>query len=346
MPVNQSRTRQTLVCRALSQQLFFALPEIRGSSVHLSARRGGHKRRRGRAARRQCQYLKASLGHQDRVFPLCGQRMVTGDDGPAIVHLFDIALTGVDHGLDGEHHAGFEFFQRARFTVMQDLRFFVENFANAVTAKLSHDGETMAFSEHLNGVADIASARAGLNLDNAVPHGFIGQLTQSFGSNRAIAYDEHAAGVAVPTAFDDSDVNIDDVTFLQNLVAGNAVADLVIDGGANGFGIGVGAAGVVIQGCRYGLLYLGDVVKGQFVQVVGGDAGLHMRCQVIQYLRGQLASDSHAGNAVFVFVGDGHTPIISAQHAGLTGTGLSLKLELQGRHILCNLCFIFKKIDK
>lgn len=80
--------------------------------------------------------------------------------------------------------------------------------------------------------------------------------------------------------------------------------------------------------------------------MVGGDTGLYMRCEVIQYLRGQLASDSHADNAVFVFVGDGHAPIISAQHAGLTGTGLSLKFELQGRHALSNLSFIFKKTDK
>ena len=54
------------------------------------------------------------------------------------------------------------------------------------------------------------------------------------------------------------------------------MANLVVDRGANGLGIGVVAAGVVIQRRWNGLLNLGDVVEGQFVQGIGGDARLHM----------------------------------------------------------------------
>jgi hypothetical protein len=39
---------------------------------------------------------------------------------------------------------------------------------------------------------------------------------------------EHAAGVAVEAVLDHGDVDVDDVARLEHLVAGNAVADLVL----------------------------------------------------------------------------------------------------------------------
>ena len=108
----------------------------------------------------------------------------------------------------------------------------------------------------------------------------------------------------MPAVFDDGDVDVDDVAFFQLLVTGNAMANLVVDRGANGFGVGVVAAGVVVQGRRNGLLDLRDVVEGQFVQFIGGDARLHVRGQVIQHFRGQATSHTHASNALFVFVSD------------------------------------------
>ena len=81
--------------------------------------------------------------------------MVAGDDGPTIVHLFDIALTGVDHGFDGEHHAGLELFQRTRFAVVQDLRFLMKNLTDTVTTKFADDRKTMSFGKHLNCMADV-----------------------------------------------------------------------------------------------------------------------------------------------------------------------------------------------
>jgi len=62
----------------------------------------------------------------------------------------------------------------------------------------------------------------------------------------ALADDEHAAGVAVPAVLDDGDVDVDDVALFERLVIGDAVANLVVDRGANRLGVGrVAATGVI-----------------------------------------------------------------------------------------------------
>ncbi len=86
----------------------------------------------------------------------------------------------------------------------------------------------------------------------------------------------------MPTIFDHSDVYIDDIAFFECLVIGDAVADLVIDGCADGFGVGVVTAGVVVQRSGDSLLNLGDVIVGQFVEFVGGNTGYDMGAKVIQ----------------------------------------------------------------
>ena len=75
------------------------------------------------------------------MFPLSGQASVFGDDGPTIAHFFNVSLACIDHGLDGESHTDFEFIQGTRFSIMQNLRLFVKDAANAMTAKFSNNGK-------------------------------------------------------------------------------------------------------------------------------------------------------------------------------------------------------------
>ena len=89
------------------------------------------------------------------------------------------------------------------------------------------------------------------------------------------------------------------------------MTNLVVDGGANRLGVGVVAIGRIVQRRGNGLLHLGDVVMGQFVQGVGGDARLHMGRQEIQHFRGQTPCQAHTCDTLFVFDGDGHGQIIS-----------------------------------
>ena len=121
---------------------------------------------------------------------------------------------------------------------------------------------------------------------------------------------EHAAGVAMPAVFDDGDVDVDDVAFFQRLVVGNAMTHLVVDGGANRFGVGVVTAGVVVQRGRNGLLNLGDVVVAELVELVGGHAGHHVGREKVQHFGGQFAGDAHALCPLGVFVSNRHPSII------------------------------------
>ena len=84
------------------------------------------------------------------------------------------------------------------------------------------------------------------------------------------------------------------------------MADLLIDGSTDGLRVGIVARGRIVQRCRDCALHLRRVGVSQFVDFVGGDAGLDERCQVIQQFGRQTARDTHAGNALCVFVGDGH----------------------------------------
>lgn len=70
---------------------------------------------------------------------------------------------------------------------------------------------------------------------------------------------------------DDGDVQVDDVPFPQLLVIGDAVADHIIDRGADGLG-----EAVIVERRGNGLLYLDDMVVAQGVQLVCGDASLDM----------------------------------------------------------------------
>jgi hypothetical protein len=51
--------------------------------------------------------FKAMFGYQYGVFPLGGQAAVFSDYGPTVWHLLDVAFASINHGLYGEHHAGF-----------------------------------------------------------------------------------------------------------------------------------------------------------------------------------------------------------------------------------------------
>src|SRR5690606_12621750 len=99
----------------------------------------------------------------------------------------------------------------------------------------------------------------------------------------------HAAGVAVPAVLDDGDVDVEDVTVLQHLgLAGDAVADDVVDRGAHGLG-----EAAVAQVGRDRALHVHDVVVADAVQFRGADPRLHIRGDHFQHLGGQAAGDAH-----------------------------------------------------
>jgi len=182
-----------------------------------------------------------------------------------------VALARVDHGFDGENHPGFENHPSAGIAVVQHLWLFVEDLADAVAAVLAHHGEVVGLGVFLDGVADIAQVNAGFHQLNAQHHAFVADAAQALGENGRLADEEHLAGITVVAVFDDGDVDIDDVAVFQLFITGNAVADLVVHRGADGFG-----EAVVVERGGNGQLLVDRVIVANLVQFVGGDAGLDM----------------------------------------------------------------------
>src|SRR4030095_15813383 len=110
----------------------------------------------------------------------------------------------------------------------------VEAPADAVAAELAHDAEAVALRVALDRMSDVAQGRARADLLDPLPHAFVGDLAEPARLHRRLADVIHAARVAVPAILDDGDVDVHDVARAKDLVAGNPVADLVVDRGADG----------------------------------------------------------------------------------------------------------------
>ncbi len=92
----------------------------------------------------------------------------------------------------------------------------------------------------------------------------------------------------MPAIQDDGHIDIDDVGLQQPPVARDAVADDVVDAGADGF-----REAAIVQ--RGGLRVMGkDEVMAQAIQLGRGDAWAHMGCDHIQAFRRQAARGTHA----------------------------------------------------
>src|SRR5688572_10660135 len=175
----------------------------------------------------------AFAGDRDGVLPLRRQAVVLGDDGPAVGQLADAGLAGVDHRLDREGHARLERHAGAGAPVVQDLRLLVELAADAVAAEFAHHRIAVLLGVRLDGGAQVAQPRARAHLADAEPHAFVRHLDQAARLYARLADIEHAARVAVKAVLDHGDVDVEDVAGLENPVAGDAMADLVVDRGAD-----------------------------------------------------------------------------------------------------------------
>ena len=240
------------------------------------------------------------------MFPLRGQAAILRDNRPAITHLAYVAFAGVDHGFDREDHAFLKLEAAAGFAVVQHLRVFMKLLADAVAAEFAHHGITAGLRVPLNGMADIAQGGARFDLGNAAPHAFVGDVAQALGLGRGRADTVHAAGVAVVAILDGRDVQVDDVAVLQHAIAGNTVADLLVDRGADGFRIWDVPWRRVIERGRDAALYVHHVVVAEPIKFFGRDARLHEWFDIIQDFAGKSASDTHLFDVVIVFDGDSH----------------------------------------
>src|SRR3989344_636783 len=252
--------------------------------------------------------LVAGFGYQQGVFPLCRQLAVLGDRGPAIAQYLGVGAALVDHWLDGEGHASLQFHAGTGTAVVQDLRLFMEHLADAVAAELANHRKAVLLGVLLDDFTDVAQAAPRLDDFNRLVHAFLGHLRQALSPDRHVADVEHAAGVAVVAVLDDRDVDVQGVAILERLVVRDAVADHMVDRGADRLRVAL-----VVQRGRDGLLLVDDIVVTDLVQLIGGDARFDIFGNHFQHVGGQFAGDTHASDVLWGFEGDGHTGSLYAR---------------------------------
>ena len=175
----------------------------------------------------------------------------------------------------------------AGLAVVQHVRRVVEDAPDAVAAEVAYHGAALALGVALDRVADIAEPRAGPDLGDAAHHGLVGDVDEPARLHARRARVEHAARVAVPAVEDHGHVDVHDVALLQPLVAGDAVADDVIDRGADGLGV------AAIAERRRHCAAIDDVVVAEGIEGLGGDAGLDQRRQRVEHLGREPAGLAH-----------------------------------------------------
>ncbi len=232
-------------------------------------------RLRARSAAPSVSTSKPSAVTSTRVLPLRRQRVVLGDDGPAIAEQLHVTPAGIDHRLDREGHARLELEPGARLAVVQYLRVLVEDAADAVAAVLTHDRIALGLDILLDGMCPRSpSRRPGATCrmprhmaSKPMLHSRRAWTEQSPTWNMRLVSPWKPSLMTVMST-------IDDVAGPQLPVPGNAMADDVVDRGADRL-----RKSLVIQGCGDGLLHLDDIVVANPVDFAGGDAGHDARCR-------------------------------------------------------------------
>lgn len=125
------------------------------------------------------------------------------------------------------------------------------------------------------------------------------------------ADDEHAARVAEIAVLDHGDVDVERIAVLERLVAGDAVADHVVDGNASRLRVRRIARRLIVERRRYGALDIEHVLVAQAVQFTGGGTGCDKRRDVVEHLACEAAGNAHLRDVVFVLDRNGHG---GAQH--------------------------------
>ena len=142
-------------------------------------------------------------------------------------------------------------------------------------------------------MAYVAKRGPGPHLGDAQAHRLLGKLDQPPREDGGVANHEHLAGIAVIAVLDDGDVDVDDVAVLQPLVAWNAVADLMVHRGADGF-----RKAAVVEGCGDRVLLVDDEIVTDAVELVGRHSWPHVRLDHLKHLRRQPACDAHLRDLV------------------------------------------------
>src|SRR5579859_1707222 len=168
------------------------------------------------------------------VLKMSGKGTVLRDNGPAVGESLCLVTPKIEHRLDSKRHARLERRALTRLAKIRHLGVFMHCPANSVADILAHKPVAVFLREQLDGIGDVAEMPARDDLPNARGQSRLGVRQQSFslGADNAHAYGDRR--VALVALVDDTEIDADDVAFLQHALARNAMHDLLIDRKADG----------------------------------------------------------------------------------------------------------------
>ena len=229
-----------------------------------------------------------------------GRFAIRGHDGPFIGEDAGLFGTHVDHGLDGDGHAGLEAGSVAFFAVVGHLGLFVELAADAVADEFAHNAVTILADVMLDAVAEISEHPAVTGILDGIEKGFFGGSEEMQRFLGDVANGNGEGVVADPAVVIDADVDFDDVAVLDDTRTADAVNDLLVDGDADVAGeLAVTEEGA---GGTSGLHLSG----GKTVDLGGGGTGVDLGSRLDQDITRDLAG--LADGLLLRAVADGDVP--------------------------------------
>jgi hypothetical protein len=229
----------------------------------------------------------AVLGDQDGVLELRGALPVLGHRRPAVRPDVVIDLAQGEHGLDGERHPRFHDHVAVRVVIVRHDQPGVERPADPVPGEVPHYPVPEPLGVRLDHPADGVQRAARRHRADAAHHRLVRALDQQPRLLVHVAGQEGRIGVPVHAADVRGDVDVDDVTVVDQRVVGDPVADHLVERGTQRLRVTAVAE-------RTGVGTVADQeIVAHLVQVVGRDARGHGGANRLQGLGGQLARHPH-----------------------------------------------------
>jgi beta-galactosidase len=243
---------------------------------------------------RQGQDFVAVLRDEDRVLELSGALAVLRHRRPAVRPDVVIDRAQGEHRLDRERHPRLDDGVAVRVVVVRHDQAGVERRPDSVPGEVPHDAVVEPLGVGLDDAADDVEPPAGPHRLDPAHHRLVRALDQQPGLLVHLARQERGVRVTVHAADEPGDVDVDDVALPHDRVVRDAVADDLIQRGAQRLGV------APVTECR-GVRAAGDEeVVTDFVKVVRRDPRLHVAAHFGEGLRRDLPGRPHAFDRVRV----------------------------------------------
>ena len=193
----------------------------------------------------------------------------------------------------------------------RDAWLLVEIAADSVALELTHNLVALISGKKIDGSSDVDDSTEGLDGVDADPHGIERGLDEALGIWCDSADQKSFGRVTVPAINNGREIDVDDVSITQQVIVRDAVANYLVDAGANRIRVAV----VAQAGGRVAML--DRAVVSQLVDLKSGDAWPDMRSEIVHQFGVESAGGSE-GLAIRVRRIDrdlGHRPGLRPQQS-------------------------------